>query len=142
MSHGDRTERRVKETTGISICPLPEVGRSALAFPGVSDDRRAGQGAHREVGSEGFEATRAASFQRPAVRDRAVAVDEFENRESCMFSCSIQHFHHGSGCCTATTTDDGEVQIRRVAVITDVHEPKRCAALEDELPTVRRLRSV
>ena len=64
MSHGDRTERRVKETTGISTCPLPEVGRSALAGPGVSDDRRAGQGAHREVGSEGFEAKHRAAAER------------------------------------------------------------------------------
>ena len=63
MSHGDRTERRVKETTGISTCPLPEVGRSALAGPGVSDDRRAGQGAHREVGSEGFEAKHRAAAE-------------------------------------------------------------------------------
>ena len=56
MIHGDRTWALVQETTGMSASYLPVVVSLVASRLTVSSAVHAGQGAHREVGSEGFEA--------------------------------------------------------------------------------------
>jgi hypothetical protein len=56
MTHGGRTWAPVKETTGMSACCLPVVVSRPITRLAVFGAVYAGQGAHREVGSEGFEA--------------------------------------------------------------------------------------
>ena len=56
MTQGDGTWAPVQETAGMSACHLPAVDASCPSRLAVPVAWHAGQGAHREVGSEGFAA--------------------------------------------------------------------------------------
>ena len=56
MVHGDSTRAPVRETAGMCVRRLSAILLSSDLCLVVLDTDDAGQGAHREVGSEGFEA--------------------------------------------------------------------------------------
>ena len=64
---------------------------------------------------------------------------ELEGWESCVRPCSSDRLRERSYRLLGAAIDDREVEVSRIAVLTDVDEPKRGPALEDETAAMRHL---
>ncbi len=71
-----------------------------------------------------------------------IGIGEFELGECCMPSGRLQHVGERGDCRSETSVDHGEVEIGRVAILSEMYEAECRSALEDQASTVRRPRLV
>ena len=122
MLHGDGVRAPGRETVGISACCLPSGVGLGL---GVLGCLGAGQGAHREVGSEGFEAKRraAAEIGEPVGQIQVIPSPHYGGEGSTWGAWAQQGVcgrHGGKGACV---TPGGLVRSRSTELGTWAYKP-------------------